>query len=227
MQAYNFRTESGEPMSEPRRSFTREDPDSRRAALIRATLELIAEAGPQAATVRAIAAEAGLTQGMIRHYFSTKEELVNAAYEAHMQAQTEASEASAGGAGTARARLAHFVAGSVTPPVADPRAVSLWAGFIHMIRRDPAMHVTHRDSYLRYRDRLQRLLSDALAESGRPVPEAEARRLAIACNAVIDGLWLEGGALPEAFGSGELEGIARASVGAILGLSLLRDEASL
>ena len=30
------------------------------------------------------------------------------------------------------------------------------------------------------------------------------RQLAISCNAVIDGLWMEGCALPEAFGRGEL-----------------------
>ena len=52
----------------------------------------------------------------------------------------------------------------------------------------------------------------------------QARRLAIACNAVIDGLWLEGGALPEAFEAGELPEIALQSVGAILGLNLERGE---
>jgi hypothetical protein len=44
--------------------------------------------------------------------------------------------------------------------------------------------------------------------------------LAIACNAVIDGLWLEGGALPEAFEPDELTGIALTAVGAILQLDL-------
>lgn len=38
---------------------------------------------------------------------------------------------------------------------------------------------------------------------------------AIACNAVIDGLWLEGSALPQDFAPGELERIGLASVGAI------------
>ena len=43
---------------------------------------------------------------------------------------------------------------------------------------------------------------------------------AIACNAVLDGLWLEGGVLPEAFAENELTAIGVASVGAILGIPL-------
>ena len=43
---------------------------------------------------------------------------------------------------------------------------------------------------------------------------------AIACNAVIDGLWLEGSALPEAFEPGELARIALSAVGSILGVDL-------
>ena len=209
-------------MCATRRSFTRDDPEVRRAALISATLRLMAEAGPQAATVRAIAAEAGVTQGMIRHYFETKEDLVNAAYAAHMAAQTEATEAAAGTDGSARAQLARFVTASLTPPVIDPRTLSLWAAVIHMIREDPAMRATHEKSYLAYRDRLERLIAKALAEAGRA---GEATRpLAIACNAVIDGLWLEGGALPEAFSPGEIIRVGLDSVGAILDIKLDRDQ---
>ena len=46
------------------------------------------------------------------------------------------------------------------------------------------------------------------------------RQLAIACNAVIDGLWLEGSTLPDAFAKGELVRIGMRSVGAILGIDL-------
>lgn len=213
-------------MTAPRRSFRRENPDARKDALIRAALSLIARRGPGAATVRAIAEEAGVTQGLIRHYFTTKEDLLNAAYQFHMQAQTEAIEGLVAlGPVGARQRLARMVATSVSPPVAAPEALSLWAGFIHMVWRDPAMHATHERSYLRYRDLLQAHIASALDEAGRAVPPQEARTLAIACNAVLDGLWLEAGALPEAFGKGELVRIGLRSVGAILGLELSSDEA--
>ena len=205
-----------------RRKFTREDPETRRAELIAAVLDLMAEAGPAETTVRAIADAAGLSPGMIRHHFSSKEELVNAAYQAHMARQMEGSERSLG-LGTARDRLRRFVSASLTSPVVDPHAVSLWAAFIHMVRRDMAMRATHEESYLAYRNRLQALIASALAEAGRIAGPAELRRLAIACNAVIDGLWLEGGVLPDAFAAHELETIGLASVGALLGLDLAED----
>lgn len=46
-----------------RRPFQRAGEEARRTALIEATLDLIAEGGPQAATVRAIALKAGVTPG--------------------------------------------------------------------------------------------------------------------------------------------------------------------
>ncbi|MBC7141406.1 MAG: TetR family transcriptional regulator C-terminal domain-containing protein [Rhodobacteraceae bacterium] len=210
-------------MPPQRRKFTREEPESRRADLIAATLDLMAEAGPAETTVRAIAEAAGLSQGMIRHHFSSKEDLINAAYRAHMASQLEGSERAVAGT-TARARLARFVTASLTPPVVDPRALSLWAAFLHMVRRDPAMRATHEENYLAYRDRLEALIAAAFAETGRKAGKAELRRLAIACNAVIDGLWLEGGALPDAFGPGEIETIGRASVAALLDLPLADEE---
>ncbi|MGB2894042.1 MAG: helix-turn-helix domain-containing protein, partial [Albidovulum sp.] len=111
-------------MAVPRRKFTREEPQARRADLIGAVLDLMAEAGPAETTVRAIAEAAGLSPGMIRHHFTSKEDLVNAAYEAHMARQIADSERALG-PGSARDRLRRFVSASVTPPVVDPRAVSL------------------------------------------------------------------------------------------------------
>jgi TetR/AcrR family transcriptional repressor of bet genes len=115
-------------------------------------------------------------------------------------------------------RLAAFVAASLRPPVVDGRAVGLWAGYIHQVQSDPALLSLHEKGYLRYRDMLQSLIADL----DRPgVDEARMRQEAIACNAVIDGLWLEGGVLPHGFATGELVRIGLASVGAILGFDLM------
>lgn len=208
-------------MAAARRPFTRARAETRRADLVDAVLDLMAEAGPAQTTVRAIAAAAGVSPGLIRHHFASKAELVNAAYAAHMARQIAAAE-DALAPGPARDRLRRFVAASLTPPVVDPRAVSLWAAFLHMVRRDPAMRATHRANYLAYRDRLESLIAAALAEAGRSPGRAELRRLAIAGNAVIDGLWLEAGVLPEAFAPGEIEAIGLAALGALLGLDLER-----
>lgn len=199
-----------------RRKFRREGEERRRDALMGAALELVAEGGVAGATVRAIAERAGVTPGLIRHYFDGKDELIRAAYAMVMDRMTEESEAAAETGRDPVARIAAFVAASLRPPVMDPERVGMWAGFLHQTRRDPAMKSVHRSTYLGYRDRLQALILDL---PGCKDPET-ARALAIACNGVIDGLWLEGGALPEAFGDGEVERIGLSAVGAILGVAL-------
>lgn len=204
-------------MTGERRKYVREGEERRREALIAAALDLVAEGGPQAATVRAIADRAGVTPGLIRHYFQTKEDLTRAAYQAVMDRMTADSMAVLAAAPRApEARLAAFVAASLRPPVVDAGALCLWAGFLHLVQRDPAMREVHRSSYLAYRDRLESLI----AALPRPADAATLRAQAIACNGVIDGLWLEGGALSEAFAPGELERIGVGAVGAILGIDL-------
>ena len=63
-----------------RRTFQRAGEAERRKDLIAATLDSISEHGLEGATVRDIAARAGVTGGLIRHYFSGKDEMVQAAY---------------------------------------------------------------------------------------------------------------------------------------------------
>ena len=98
---------------------------SRREALIAATLDCVAEGGIEYASVRSIAARAGVSQGLIRHYFNSKEELLAESYESLMSHMTtQNSRASENAAQSAQARLAHFVAAAVTPPVLDARAAA-------------------------------------------------------------------------------------------------------
>ncbi len=201
-----------------RKTYKREGEEMRRDAMIAAALDLIAEGGIAAATIRAIAEKAGVTPGLIRHYFKAKEDLTRAAYQTLMDRMTQASTlvvdtAPAGAA----ARLAAFVVASLRPPVVDPAAMGLWAGFIHLVQRDPMMREVHHTTYLGYRDVLQRLI----AALPRDVDAARLRAEAIACNGLIDGLWLEACALPEAFVKDELAEIGLRSIGAILGVNLL------
>lgn len=205
-----------------RRPFVRSDGETRRAALIEATLDLIAEGGPQAATVRAIALRAGVTQGLIRHYFDTKEDLIAAAHETLMQGLIDASEATLHDLpDNPAARLAAFVAGAVSPPVTDPRAFALWAATMQSVSHDDALRAVHRRTYLAFRDRLEGLIADAMRAAGRP-PEAT-RALAIAGNALLDGLWIEAGALPDHFADGELKSIAIKSFERLLQIRLTED----
>jgi len=204
-----------------RRPYRREGEEARRAALIQATLDCIAEGGPQAATVRAIALKAGVTQGLIRHYFATKEELIAAAHETLMSGLTEASLARLDELpADPLARLAGFVANAVTPPVVDPRAMALWAASMQLVPRDAVMRAVHEGTYLAFRDRLEGMIRDALLTKGNPPGPGETRALAIAGNALLDGLWIEASLLPGHFAPGEMKSIGIKAFERLLDLKL-------
>lgn len=203
-----------------RKPYKRVGEEVRRETMIAAALELIAEGGIAAATVRAIAQKAGITPGLIRHYFRSKEDLTRAAYQSLMERMTLANAIVLDTASDEpKARLAAFVAAALRPPVVDPASMGLWAGFILSVQRDPELREVHRVTYLGYRDVLQGLI----AALPREADAARLRAEAIACNGVIDGLWLEACALPEAFVKDELAEIGLRSVGAILGVNLLTE----
>jgi TetR/AcrR family transcriptional regulator, transcriptional repressor of bet genes len=205
-------------MDTSRRSYRRESQETRRADLIAATQRLVAEGGPEAATVRAIAERAGVTAGLIRHYFQTKDELTRAAYRSLMDGMTaKGAEALESVGASPEERLAAFVAASLTPPVLDGGAVVLWAGYMHKVRGDAELLAVHEAAYTAYRDALESLIG-ALQRDTTP---GQIRGEAIACNAVIDGLWIEGSLLPQAFAKGEIVNLGLKSVGAILGIDLL------
>ena len=202
-------------MSAERRKFTRQPEETRREALVLGALELMAEGGESAATTRAIAERAGVTPGLIRHYFATKEDLTRAAFAELMARMTaENRTVLAAAPQDPVARLAAFVGAALSVPVVDAGRFGLWATFIAQVAHDEGLRAVHRASYLAYRDTLEDLIA------ALPGCAGQARDLAIACNGVIDGLWIEGCALPDLFSDGELARIGLRSVGALLGQNL-------
>lgn len=204
-----------------RRSFHHESVEVRRQDLIAATLDAIAEFGLQGATVREIADRAGVTPGLIRHYFVSKELMFQAAYRAIMNTMFETANDAAEEHGTnAISRLRIFVLANFKPPIIDPRNLSLWATFISQITVDEALAAIHREGYLAFRDKLEAHIGAALEETGRKLAPGELRYLAIAINGLMDGLWLEGSMAADMFGEGELAHVALSSVERLLGISL-------
>ncbi|WP_424927243.1 TetR/AcrR family transcriptional regulator [Amaricoccus tamworthensis] len=208
------------------KAFTRATPEQRRSDLIDATLEIIARSGTQAATVRSIAAEANVTLGLIRHHFSSKEDLIAAAFDRHMTSMTEQAIAAVAHDTTDPvARLRAFIEAALAPPVTSARAVALWAAFMQAAQHSPQMRDVHGRTYRAYRDFMQELIGVALKDAGRTVDVTMLRSHAIACNAVIDGLWIEGSTIPDSFESGELSRIALVSISKILDLPALEPSA--
>lgn len=204
-----------------RRTFHRAPEGARRQELIDATLDTIAEIGLKGATVRQIAIRAGVTAGLVRHYFASKDQMVEEAYRSVLATFAARADDITG---DPRTRLRRFITLNLTAPVANGRSLSLWASFISQVRLDPELAAIHRDGYLGFRNDLQGLIRDFLEAEGRAAGEMDCRRHAIAINGMIDGLWLEGCLAGELFGEAELVGIAMSSIEALLGLPLGRDE---
>ena len=54
------------------------DHDERRARLTEVLLDVVAEGGLEAATIRTVAAAAGVSIGTVQHYFKTKDDMLGA-----------------------------------------------------------------------------------------------------------------------------------------------------
>ncbi|MCG7625351.1 TetR/AcrR family transcriptional regulator [Epibacterium sp. Ofav1-8] len=206
-------------MSDSKPKFRRESPELRREQLVEATLRVIARKGVSAATVREISAEAGVAFSLIRHHFRTKEDLMYAAYSFHMQKMAHLSLSSATDTDRTLAdRLRQCIRDTLSPPVTNGAGLQIWAGFIQMVPHDERMKQIHIDTYLGFRNALEPLITEALEARGAPVDPALVEQKAIACNAVLDGLWLEGSMLPDMLPPERLIAVAEATLFAILGL---------
>lgn len=204
-----------------RRTFKRQPEEKRRQDLIKATMDCVCDGGLQAATVRNVAARAGVSNGLIRHYFSTKDQMIQAAYRATISGMTVSAKAAVKDITDNPAlQLRLFISANLSPPVVDERTLSLWASFISLIHVNKKMAEIHREGYLNFRRVVEGLIINLFAEVDRPCSQQECERFAIKINASIDGLWLEGCLAHDIFASGELMEIGIDTVEAIIGVRL-------
>ena len=70
-------------------------------------------------------------------------------------------------------------------------------------------------------------MAEVFGAVDRPAGKGELRRHAIAINAIIDGLWIEGCLAGDMFANGELAEIGIASVEAMLGMTLRNEPAEM
>jgi AcrR family transcriptional regulator len=196
-------------MTAVRQAFTRESADARRADLVEATTAVLAQAGLAGTNVRAICAKAGVSPGLLRHYFAGIDDLVAATYQAtsdRMDAIFAAAVADAGA--DPRARLTAYLTASFRPPVTDPELLGAWTAFWALARSDARMAAIHAESYAGYRERLGELLAACRA--------ADADRLAIMLTAMVDGLWLELSLDAGSFGAEAAAQMVERAVGALV-----------
>lgn len=193
------------------RSYTRSEPDARRQSLIEAAARVLAERGAAGASVRVICAEAGVSPGLLRHYFDGIDALIAETY-SWTDAQVDAAldEAVAAAGPEPRARLIAYVTASFRAPIADPQLLATWIAFWSLVKARPEMERLHGEIYAGYRAGLEALLAECGMAAG------EVRLGAVGITALVDGLWLELCLAPGTFSAEEASGIAEKWIGGLL-----------
>jgi TetR/AcrR family transcriptional repressor of bet genes len=171
-------------MQAARSSFTRESADTRRDALIAACAASLATNGVQGTSVRAICTTAGVSPGLLRHYFDGIDALIAATYRwTGERVQTALSEAVAAAPPIPRVRLLAYLTASFAPPIADPELLATWLAFWALTKTDRQIAALHGEIYRDYRADLESLM--VACQPG------DHRLTAVALTALVDGLWLE------------------------------------
>ncbi|WP_290789748.1 transcriptional regulator BetI [Halomonas sp.] len=183
----------------------------RRQQLITATMAAIDEVGLADATVMRIARHAGVSAGIISHYFGGKDGLLEATMRQILSdlgtavATRRAAIADDNPEGHLRAIIAgNFDRSQVTGPVAKTW-LAFWASSMHQPTLQRLQQVNDR-----------RLYSNLCTQFRRLMPRAEARQAAQALAAMIDGLWLRGALTPDGLDADSARRVALATLDQLL-----------
>ncbi|KUO55415.1 MAG: transcriptional regulator, partial [Sphingomonadales bacterium BRH_c42] len=137
-------------------AFTRADPDERRQSLIEATARVLSAKGAAGVSVRTICAEAGVSPGLLRHYFAGVSEAIAETYRWTGQQIAEALEAAvAMAAPDPRARLLAYITASFRAPIADPQLLASYVALWSLSRSDPQVALVRAEVYRDFREGLE------------------------------------------------------------------------
>lgn len=161
----------------------------RRKALIEATIASLAKHGVAHTTVRMICSAAGISHGLLTHYYESKDELMAAAFHHLFSEVTRKVQKLQAKAGTsAYARLMSMPPAIFSTSVCNALHRHAFLAFWHEIRFSKPVRDVNRALYSDYTQRMQALFAEAAGEHGR---EIDVESAAIGYIALIDGLWLE------------------------------------
>jgi TetR/AcrR family transcriptional repressor of bet genes len=166
----------------------------RRKQLIHATLEAVDQVGMGDASIAMIARLAGVSNGIISHYFQDKNGLLEATMRHLMKALNQAvrERRSALPDGSPRAHLMAIIDGNFDDSQVNGPAMKTWLAFWAFSMHQPSLRRLQRIND-------HRLYSNLCCEFRRALPRDQARSAARGLAALIDGLWLRGALLEDAF----------------------------
>jgi AcrR family transcriptional regulator len=168
----------------------RVDHEQRRRQIGEALLRIASTRGLQSATMREVAAEAGVSLRLVQYYFHTKEELLLAALAYLGEQLTERVRASirARGPATPRSIVYGTLAAIVPTDEQSVRLTRAYTGFYTLIFSEPELGRRHGATYP---DKLESLLARQIAaaqEAGEVAADVDPALTAAALVALTNGL---------------------------------------
>jgi betaine-aldehyde dehydrogenase len=157
--------------------------DTRRRQLVEVTIDSLAELGYVGTTLAQIAARAGVSPGLVAHYFGDKDGLLDAAFRALARRVGNQVRARLRQVSTPRGRIQAVIDANLAPEEFEQRTGTAWLAFwgqvlqVKSLKRVQSVYQ-------------QRTLSNLRSSLKKLVPPDEAQRLASMIAAMIDGVWL-------------------------------------
>src|ERR1700722_3322176 len=164
-------------------SFPEPIEDMRRRQLVEVTIDSLAELGYMGTTLAQIAARAGVSPGLVAHYFSDKDGLLEAAFRSLARRVALQVRGRLHEVHTPRGRIQAVIDANLAAEEFDKRTGTAWLAFWGQV-----LHVEGlKRVQTVYQGRMLSNLSHALQKL---LPAVEARSLAAMIAAMIDGVWL-------------------------------------
>jgi betaine-aldehyde dehydrogenase len=193
--------------------------DTRRRQLVEVTIDSLAELGYVGTTLAQIAVRAGVSPGLVAHYFGDKDGLLDAAFRSLARRVGDHVRARLRQVSTPRGRIQAVIDANLAPEEFEQRTGTAWLAFWgQVLQVAPLRRV--QSVYQR------RTLSNLRSSLKKLMPQDDAQRLAAMIAAMIDGVWLRAAlsgwreadsesarALLTAFVDGRLERAAPAAAG--------------
>jgi betaine-aldehyde dehydrogenase len=157
--------------------------EARRVQLVEVTIDSLAEVGYVGTTLAEIARRAGVSAGLVAHYFGEKDGLLEAAFRTLARSLAARLRLRLAQARTPRGRVQALIDTNLAPEEFDKRTGTAWLAFWGQ--------VLHVKGLKRVQTAYQRrMLSNLRNDLRRIIPGADARSLASMIAAMIDGVWL-------------------------------------
>ena len=157
--------------------------ETRRGQLIEVTIDSLAEVGYVGTTLAQIANRAGVSTGLVAHYFGDKDGLLDAAFRSLARRVSDNARSRLRPISTPRARIQAVIDANLAPEEFDQRTGTAWLAFWGQVLQVKSLRRVQ-SVYQR------RTLSTLKSALNKLVPPEQAQSLAAMIASMIDGVWL-------------------------------------